>query len=155
MIQPIPNDRLKDHAERTTFSEGVDIGYRGFDKRNIEPLFPFGYGLSYATFSYSDLEVQAASDQGLDVSLRVTNTSKVSGDEVPQSISMHRNGARTAWGLRCGRWPRSSALRLTPEKQRRLRCISHRAASSIGRLRRIDGCGPGQDKSGSDRLLGT
>jgi beta-glucosidase len=69
---------------KTTFSEGVDIGYRGFDKQQIEPLFPFGYGLSYATFSYSDLHVKAASDHGLDVSLRVKNTGKVSGDEVPQ-----------------------------------------------------------------------
>ena len=69
---------------KTTFSDGVDVGYRGFDKRKLEPLFPFGYGLSYATFRYSDLRVKAASDHGLDVSLRVKNIGKVSGDEVPQ-----------------------------------------------------------------------
>ncbi len=36
---------------KTTFSEGVDVGYRWFDKQKIEPLFPFGYGLSYSSFS--------------------------------------------------------------------------------------------------------
>jgi beta-glucosidase len=69
---------------KTTFSDGVDVGYRGFDKQQIQPLFPFGYGLSYTTFSYSDLHAKAASDHGLDVSLRVKNTGKLSGDEVPQ-----------------------------------------------------------------------
>jgi beta-glucosidase len=69
---------------KTTYSEGVDVGYRWFDKQKIEPLFPFGFGLSYTSFAYSDLHVAKASDEGLDVSVRVKNTGSVAGDEVPQ-----------------------------------------------------------------------
>jgi beta-glucosidase len=69
---------------KTTFSEGVDIGYRWFDKQKIEPLFPFGYGLSYSTFAYSDAKAARTPDGGLDVSVRVKNTGHVTGDEVPQ-----------------------------------------------------------------------
>ena len=69
---------------KTTFSEGVDIGYRWFDKQKIDPLFPFGFGLSYSSFRYSDLKVVPAADKGLDVTLNIANTGKVVGDEVPQ-----------------------------------------------------------------------
>jgi beta-glucosidase len=68
----------------TTFSEGIQVGYRWFDKQNIEPLFPFGYGLSYTTFAYSGLKTAPASDGGLDVSFAVKNTGGVPSDEVPQ-----------------------------------------------------------------------
>jgi len=69
---------------RTTYSEGLDIGYRWFDKQKIDPLFPFGFGLSYTTFKYSGLRVVPASDGGFDVSIRITNSGSVPGDEVPQ-----------------------------------------------------------------------
>jgi beta-glucosidase len=68
----------------TTFSEGIDVGYRWFDKQKIAPLFPFGYGLSYTTFSYSDLKTLPAADGGLDVSFQLKNAGPVAGDEVPQ-----------------------------------------------------------------------
>ena len=68
----------------TTFSEGVNVGYRWFDQQKIEPLFPFGFGLSYTNFAYSDLKVASAPDGGLEVSFSVKNTGGVAGDEVPQ-----------------------------------------------------------------------
>jgi beta-glucosidase len=68
------------------FSEGLDIGYRWYDAKNIAPLFPFGYGLSYTTFGYSNLQVQAPSQPGADatVSATVTNTGSRAGSDVAQ-----------------------------------------------------------------------
>ena len=79
-----PERSTKGVDGKTTFSEGLDIGYRWFDKQKIDPLFPFGFGLSYSTFSYSHLKVVPASDQGLDISVSIANTGTVIGDEVPQ-----------------------------------------------------------------------
>jgi beta-glucosidase len=69
---------------KTTYSEGVNVGYRWFDKENIAPLFPFGYGLSYTTFEYSGLVVKKASDGGLDVGVTIKNTGGTDSDESPQ-----------------------------------------------------------------------
>ncbi len=69
---------------KTTYSEGVNVGYRWFDKENIAPLFAFGHGLSYTTFKYSNLDVQRAPDGGLYVQLNIKNTGDVASDEVPQ-----------------------------------------------------------------------
>jgi beta-glucosidase len=69
---------------KTTYSEGIFIGYRWFDKQNLTPLFPFGHGLSYTTFTYSRLKVTPAKNGGLDVSFALRNTGKTAGDEVPQ-----------------------------------------------------------------------
>jgi len=79
-----PERSAKGVDGKTTYSEGVNEGYRWFDKEKIEPLFPFGFGMSYTSFAYSDLKVAKAADGGLDVSVRVKNTGKVAGDEVPQ-----------------------------------------------------------------------
>jgi beta-glucosidase len=69
---------------KTTFSEGVHVGYRWFDKENREPLFAFGHGLSYTAFEYSGLEVAKSADGGLDVSVQVKNAGSMDSDEVPQ-----------------------------------------------------------------------
>ena len=69
---------------KTTYSEGVNVGYRWFDKEGIEPLFAFGYGLSYTDFAYSDLKVEKAADGGLNVLVKIKNTGKMASDEVPQ-----------------------------------------------------------------------
>lgn len=69
---------------KTTYSEGVNIGYRWFEQKKIEPLFPFGFGLSYTTFTYSGLKVAPASDGGFDVSVHITNSGSEAGDDVPQ-----------------------------------------------------------------------
>jgi beta-glucosidase len=69
---------------RTTYSEGVNVGYRWFAKEHLQPLFPFGYGLSYTTFAYSGLKTATAADGGLDVTVRIRNTGRMESDEVPQ-----------------------------------------------------------------------
>jgi beta-glucosidase len=69
---------------KTTFSEGIFVGYRWFDAQKIEPLFPFGFGLSYSTFEYSELKVERAKDGGLAVSFRLHNSGAAASDEVPQ-----------------------------------------------------------------------
>lgn len=69
---------------KTTYSEGVNVGYRWFDKENIEPLFAFGHGLSYTRFAYSGLKVKKSPEGGLDVSVTIKNTGAMESDEVPQ-----------------------------------------------------------------------
>jgi beta-glucosidase len=69
---------------KTTYSEGVNVGYRWFDKEKIDPLFAFGHGLSYTSFQYSDLAVVKASDGGLYVQVDIKNTGNMDSDEVPQ-----------------------------------------------------------------------
>ena len=63
---------------------GIYEGYRWYDKHDVTPLFPFGYGLSYTTFGYSDLRVRHSQDSGLDVTFRVRNTGHLTGSDVPQ-----------------------------------------------------------------------
>jgi beta-glucosidase len=69
---------------RTVYSEGIFVGYRWFDQQKLEPLFPFGFGLSYTRFDYSNLRVARATDGGLDVRFVLRNTGLRAGDEVPQ-----------------------------------------------------------------------
>lgn len=67
------------------YAEGIYVGYRHFDKRAIEPVYPFGYGLSYTTFKYSNLRFSSAtlSPGGhVDVSVDVSNTGSREGAEV-------------------------------------------------------------------------
>jgi beta-glucosidase len=74
-----------DGGEKMTvydYNEGLFVGYRWFDKQGIEPTFAFGYGLSYTTFEYSNLEAEMEED-GLHVTLTVTNTGDVAGAAVP------------------------------------------------------------------------
>jgi hypothetical protein len=69
---------------RVLYSEGVFTGYRGYDKSGKKPLFPFGFGLSYTTFSYSNLSLEKSGENKVKVSFDVKNTGKVDGSEVAQ-----------------------------------------------------------------------
>src|SRR5215472_41037 len=75
---------------RVLYREGVGVGYRYYDATNETPLFPFGYGLSYTSFAFSDLNVtpqqidKGTSGPRVTVSARVTNTGPVAGSEVAQ-----------------------------------------------------------------------
>ncbi len=77
-------ERSSNHPHVVKFTEGIFVGYRWFDEQHIQPLFPFGYGLSYTKFKYSDLQTSPAPDGGLTVSFSVKNVGNVYGDEVPQ-----------------------------------------------------------------------
>jgi beta-glucosidase len=87
---------------RVHYGEGIFVGYRYYDKKKIEPLFPFGYGLSYTAFAYRNLRLSASQpceglkanspgnvpglqpSQGLQVSVDVQNTGRRAGQEVVQ-----------------------------------------------------------------------
>jgi beta-glucosidase len=69
------------------YAEGIYVGYRYFDKHDIAPQFPFGYGLSYTSFDYSDLKLTPAKITGgqtVEVSVKVRNRGKRAGAEVVQ-----------------------------------------------------------------------
>jgi len=74
-------------AGEVRYGEGLLVGYRWYDTRRVEPAFPFGHGLSYTEFSYSDLSVSVTAGEtvpGIRVSLQLTNTGPVEGTEVVQ-----------------------------------------------------------------------
>lgn len=74
------------------YSEGLDVGYRWYDAKNVKPLYPFGYGLSYTTFKYSHLHIAPGHPDGpgkgghgdAKVSVDITNTGSRTGSAVPQ-----------------------------------------------------------------------
>jgi beta-glucosidase len=69
------------------YAEGILVGYRWFDTKKIEPLYPFGYGLSYTTFAFDNAKTdkkEYSVDETISVSVTVKNTGKVDGKEVVQ-----------------------------------------------------------------------
>ncbi|MBR3107866.1 MAG: glycoside hydrolase family 3 C-terminal domain-containing protein [Clostridia bacterium] len=74
-------------GNRTEYREGVFVGYRYYDKKDMDVLFPFGHGLSYTTFAYSNLRLSAKEIKDTDtltVTVTVTNTGKRFGKAVAQ-----------------------------------------------------------------------
>jgi beta-glucosidase len=67
-----------------TYSEGLDVGYRHYDARDVEPLFPFGFGLSYTTFRLDDLKVTDQPRGPVKATVEVTNTGRRRGSQVVQ-----------------------------------------------------------------------
>ena len=69
------------------YKEGILVGYRWYDTKKITPLYPFGYGLSYTTFSYSGLQTDKKSylvNQTITATIKVKNTGKFAGKETVQ-----------------------------------------------------------------------
>jgi beta-glucosidase len=75
------------NGRQVRYSEGIDLGYRWYDGNNVTPLFPFGFGLSYAQFAFSNLRISPVTADGTQhvrVSATVTNTGRRAGSDVAQ-----------------------------------------------------------------------
>lgn len=73
----------RDPYPNSEYKEGIFVGYRGVERFGVKPLYPFGYGLTYSTFEYSDASVEQL-PYGMKVSFTVKNTGKVTASEVAQ-----------------------------------------------------------------------
>ncbi|KXA89562.1 glycosyl hydrolase family 3 [candidate division MSBL1 archaeon SCGC-AAA259A05] len=80
--------------DKVLYGEGLFVGYRYYDEKNIEPQFPFGHGLSYTSFDYSELNLsqrEIDDKEDLTVSVTVTNTGEHAGKEVVQLYVSHED----------------------------------------------------------------
>lgn len=82
-VDDIPSEHTQRDEARMFYEEKLNVGYRYFATADVPVLYPFGYGLSYSTFAYDKLQVKPQGD-GVEVSVRVTNTSCIDGQEVVQ-----------------------------------------------------------------------
>ena len=81
--------------DKSVYSEGVFVGYRYYASKDMEVLFPFGHGLSYTTFAYSNLSVgkeKMTESETLTVTVDVTNTGEIAGKEVVQLYVAPKGG---------------------------------------------------------------
>ena len=77
-----------DEKKNEYYFDDIYVGYRYYDTYNVEPQFPFGFGLSYTSFSYSNLKLSAANKKAI-VTFTIKNTGKVAGADVAQ-IYVHQ-----------------------------------------------------------------
>ncbi len=91
-----------DGDKHVKFTEGVFVGYRGYDKLNRTVQYPFGYGLSYTTFSLSDMQSNKLSDNEnfVEVSFKIKNTGTMAGAEVVQLYVNKQGGSPVERPLR-------------------------------------------------------
>ena len=85
-LEQTPPHALKNYhgdEEPLNYEEDILVGYRWFDAHNLQPVFPFGHGLSYTTFNYSDLNV-SSSDDNITISFSLQNTGDRDGAETAQ-----------------------------------------------------------------------
>ena len=82
-LADIPSEHTYRDESVMVYEEGLNVGYRYFETKGVKVLYPFGYGLSYSEFEYSDLKVEVKDDH-VDVKLQVENVSDVDGKEVIQ-----------------------------------------------------------------------
>ncbi|WP_433967928.1 fibronectin type III-like domain-contianing protein [Tunturiibacter gelidiferens] len=71
-------------TNKIVYREGIFVGYRGYEHNHVEPQYPFGFGLSYTTFSFSKLKSTSSADGHLTVTCDVTNTGSRLGATVAQ-----------------------------------------------------------------------
>jgi beta-glucosidase len=84
---------VNQHPDDIIYSEGIFIGYRGYDEKGIQPLFPFGFGLSYTKFQFSNLSISGSYDgtTPVTVTFDVSNLGPVAGAEVAQLYIGEKN----------------------------------------------------------------
>jgi beta-glucosidase len=90
---------LNDDPNTAYYSEESLVGYRWFDTKNVPVMYPFGYGLTYTTFEYSDLKTNKETygkDDVIRLSFLLENTGSVAADEVVQAY-VHRNDPSVEW----------------------------------------------------------
>jgi len=83
-IEDTPTGNFIGNSMYERYTEGVFVGYRYYDAMNKDVLFPFGYGLSYAKFQYSNLKIEKNGDTDFTVSYDITNLSDVDAKEISQ-----------------------------------------------------------------------
>ena len=91
-----PPERYPGVDGKGAYSEGIFVGYRWYDKQRIEPLFPFGHGLSYTTFAYSGLSVRPAGD-GYDVKFTIRTPAPGRASRCRRSTSGRRRTRPRRW----------------------------------------------------------
>ena len=83
-----PRNFPGDEEKRVFYDEGIFVGYRWFDEKNIDPLFPFGFGTSYTSFEFGNVHLSKSNlqsfDDKLSVDVGITNTGNTAGAEVIQ-----------------------------------------------------------------------
>lgn len=88
IVRPgLPQTRYDSMGEAQQFSDGIFVGYRWYEANNVRPLFPFGFGLSYTRFRFSDLKLSRTRVDGvtpLELSARVSNIGRTAGADVVQ-----------------------------------------------------------------------
>lgn len=72
------------HKKKIPYTEGLLTGYKWFDAKNIDPLFEFGFGLSYTRFSYQDFRVNLNKDKTVTASITIHNNGDMAGAEIVQ-----------------------------------------------------------------------
>lgn len=82
-VDDIPSEHTTRSEAIMAYEEKLNVGYRYFETECVDALYPFGYGLSYSTFLYSDLKV-VIKENFVDVSFKIENSSDVAGNEVVQ-----------------------------------------------------------------------
>ena len=85
-----PEEERLRNKDYTYYDEGVYVGYRHFDKEGLEVSYPFGYGLSYTEFDYSDAAVSLENDT-IKISVSITNVGELAGKEVVQVYAQKNN----------------------------------------------------------------
>ncbi|MDR3133995.1 MAG: glycoside hydrolase family 3 C-terminal domain-containing protein [Prevotellaceae bacterium] len=102
LMQNQPLTPEENEKNKAYYSEELLVGYRWFDTRHVEPLYPFGHGLSYATFEYADLHTSKETykpGDDIQVRLELKNTGNTDADEVVQ-LYVHRVGSTVEWPLK-------------------------------------------------------